>query len=75
MNLQDLAAKAVQAWGGSSHAPRLLSHRENAVFEVDLPGGRAALRLHRPGYRTDAHILSELSWTRQLVEAARSYIT
>ena len=68
MNLDELAARAVGAWGGSSHAPRLLSHRENAVFEVDLPGGRAALRLHRPGYRTDGHILSELSWTRQLVE-------
>ena len=67
--LQDLAARAAEAWGGSSHVPRLLSHRENAVFEVDLPTGRAALRLHRLGYRTDSHILSELNWTRGLVAA------
>lgn len=67
--LEALAERAAQAWGGSSHPPRLLSHRENAVFEVDLPSGRAALRLHRPGYRTDSHILSELDWTRGLVAA------
>jgi len=67
--LQDLAQRASEAWGGSSNAPRLLSHRENAVFEVDLPNGRAALRLHRPGYRTDSHILSELNWTSGLVAA------
>jgi Ser/Thr protein kinase RdoA (MazF antagonist) len=65
--LDALAQRAAQAWGGSKHPPRLLSHRENAVFEVDLPTGRAALRLHRLGYRTDSHILSELNWTRGLV--------
>lgn len=69
MTLQDLANTAARAWGGSSHGPRLLSHRENAVFEVALPGGRAALRLHRPGYRSDAQIHSELDWTRHLVAA------
>ncbi|MDJ0825924.1 MAG: phosphotransferase [Rhodobacter sp.] len=68
MTLQDLAARAAQAWGRSAHPPRLLSHRENAVFEVALPSGRAALRLHRPGYRTAAQIRSELDWTRALAE-------
>lgn len=67
----DLAQRAAQAWGGSAHAPRLLSHRENAVFEVTLPTGRAALRLHRPGYRSDAQIRSELDWCRAL--AARGF--
>lgn len=69
MNLQQLAETGARAWGGSTHPARLLSHRENAVFEVALPTGRAALRLHRPGYRTDAQILSELDWTRRLVAA------
>ncbi len=59
--------RAAKAWGGSETPPRLLSHRENAVFEVTLPNGRAALRLHRPGYRTDSQIRSELDWTRELV--------
>lgn len=67
MTLDALATRAATAWGGSTHAPRLLSHRENAVFEVMLPTGRAALRLHRPGYRTDRQIQSELDWTRALV--------
>ena len=61
MNLDELAARAVGAWGGSSHTPRLLSHRENAVFEVDLPSSQAALRLHQPNYQTNKHILSKLS--------------
>ena len=66
MTIEALAIRAAEAWGGSAHPPRLLSHRENAVFEVALPSGRAALRLHRPGYRTDSQIRSELDWTREL---------
>ncbi len=71
MSLQAMAERAVEVWGDSTHPPRLLSHRENAVFEVTLPTGRAALRLHRPGYRTPAQIQSELDWTRAL--AARGF--
>ncbi|MDJ0627357.1 MAG: phosphotransferase [Rhodobacter sp.] len=71
MTLQIVAEQAATAWGGSAQPPRLLSHRENAVFRVELPSGLAALRLHRPGYRTDAQIKSELSWTREL--AARGF--
>jgi len=66
MTVGSLALRAAEAWGGSAHPPRLLSHRENVVFEVTLPSGRAALRLHRPGYRTDSQIRSELDWTREL---------
>ncbi len=66
MTTEALAIRAAEAWGGTAHPPRLLSHRENAVFEVTLPSGLAALRLHRPGYRTDSHIRSELDWTNEL---------
>jgi len=66
MTVQALAGRAAGSWGGSAHPPHLLSHRENAVFEVALPAGRAALRLHRPGYRTDSQIRSELDWIRDL---------
>ena len=71
MTIEALASCAAEAWGGSAFPPRLLSHRENAVFDVELPSGRAALRLHRPGYRTDPQIRSELDWTREL--AARGF--
>lgn len=59
----DLAARA---WGGTIR--RLITARENAVYEMDLPHGRAALRLHRPGYQSAAAIGSELWWCRALAE-------
>lgn len=68
--MTDLTLRAVQAltaWGGSDAPPRLISHRENAVFEVVLKTGeRAALRLHRPGYVTRNDIVSELVWAQGL---------
>lgn len=63
-----LAAEAAAHWGGT--VQRLLRHRENAVFEMALPGGaRAALRLHREGYQDAAAIRSELWWCAALAAA------
>lgn len=64
MTLEDLAAEAAAHWGGRT--VRLLRNRENAVFEMALPAGRAALRLHRQGYQDDAAIRSELWWCAAL---------
>jgi Ser/Thr protein kinase RdoA (MazF antagonist) len=64
------ATEALDAWGGSTALPRLISHRENAVFAVTLNDGRrAALRLHRPGYNSAEEINSELWWTSALAKA------
>lgn len=60
-----IAVAAARAWGDCP-PPRLISNRENAVFEVVLPTGRAALRLHRAGYQTEAAIRSELWWLEAL---------
>ncbi len=68
MTVLDQAILAQAAWGGTG-TPRLISHRENAVFEVMLPQGRAALRLHRKGYRKAAEIRSELAWATALAKA------
>ena len=63
--IDDLA----RLWGVSG-APRLIKDRENAVYEIALPGGeRAALRLHRPGYQSAAAIRSELWWMTELAGA------
>ncbi len=64
------AAGVMAAWDiDPSVAPRLISHRENAVFEVRLTSGdRAALRLHRPGYNSLVEIRSELWWMRALAD-------
>lgn len=62
-----LAKEAAQHWGGSP--VRLIRNRENAVFEMILPHGRAALRLHRTGYQNSAAIRSELWWCAALAKA------
>ncbi len=41
----------------------LINLSENHAFRVDQPDGRrTVLRVHRPGYQSDASILSELEW-------------
>lgn len=62
-----LAAEAAALWGGQ--VVRLLANRENAVFEIRLPGGRAALRLHRQGYQARAAIEAELWFCAALAGA------
>jgi Ser/Thr protein kinase RdoA (MazF antagonist) len=62
-----IAATAASAWGG--HILRILRERENHVFEMMLPSGRAALRLHRAGYQSAEAIRSELWWCAELARA------
>lgn len=59
--------EALAAFGGRDAA--LVSERENVVYSARLPGGRAALRLHRPGYQTLDAIGSELDWMAALADA------
>ncbi|MBA3911527.1 MAG: homoserine kinase [Rhodobacter sp.] len=62
-----LAAEAAAHWNGA--LTRLLRDRENVVYEMALPQGRAALRLHRQGYQSAAAIGSELWWCDALARA------
>jgi Ser/Thr protein kinase RdoA (MazF antagonist) len=62
--IEALAAEAASHWNGT--VSRLIRNRENAVFEIALPQGRAALRLHRQGYQNDTAIRSELWWCAAL---------
>lgn len=59
------AQEAAAHWGGAQ-ALRLIVERENAVYDAQFPFGRAALRLHRPGYQSEAAIRSELWWCAAL---------
>ena len=61
------AEEAARAFGGS--LPRLIRKRENAVYDMMLPSGRTALRLHRAGYQSAAAIRSELWWCHALASA------
>lgn len=62
-----IATAALDHWGVSDPAPRLIKRRENAVFEVrTADGAPAALRIHRHGYNNDAAVHSELLWMAHL---------
>ena len=61
-DLSRTVEKALAHWGLEDAKWSLVAARENHVFQVDHPAGRNALRLHRPGYRSDAELRSELAW-------------
>lgn len=61
------AEAAASHWGG--RIIRTLRDRENHVYEMALPSGRAALRLHRAGYQSADAIGSELWWCAELAAA------
>ncbi len=72
--LTEIAVRAVVRFDLGDQAQVSL-HRlgENAVFLVEAgPGGpRFALRVHRPDYRSDTEIGSELAWLEALQSAGR----
>lgn len=65
-------AEALSHWGLGNAATRPLSLSENATYLVETPSGNArtpgryVLRLHRPGYREESWIRSELAWIDDL---------
>jgi Ser/Thr protein kinase RdoA (MazF antagonist) len=65
-----LAQVALHGWDLVVTHVEAIKVRENAVFRLDLAtGGRAVLRVHRPGYHSDAELDSEFAWM-QALEAA-----
>ncbi|MBX7106922.1 MAG: homoserine kinase [Gemmataceae bacterium] len=61
------ATEALSHWNLPAQVPELLKYRENAVFKVRLESGEpAALRLHRPGYHSEAGLRSELAFMKVL---------
>lgn len=64
-----LARTALAAWGLADARVDPIKYRENAVFRADSGGRRFVLRVHRAGYRSDAHIRSEAAWVAELGRA------
>ncbi|WP_375175047.1 phosphotransferase enzyme family protein [Pseudooceanicola sp.] len=54
--------KALMLWGMEGADWHLIAERENRVYRVDHAGRAFALRLHRPGYCSEAELRSELQW-------------
>jgi Ser/Thr protein kinase RdoA (MazF antagonist) len=65
-DLDAIVEAALAEWDLMGADYHLVAERENSVFQVRHKGGTFALRLHRPGYRNDAELCSELSWMRML---------
>jgi Ser/Thr protein kinase RdoA (MazF antagonist) len=63
-----IAHKAAQLWGISPDAVKLAARRENVVYRARTTNGEAALRLHRPGYRTAQELQSEMQWMQHLAQ-------
>jgi Ser/Thr protein kinase RdoA (MazF antagonist) len=64
-----LARAAIALWDIEPGDIDPIKVRENAVFRVTGPQGRAVLRVHRHGYHSDAALLSEFAWMRALESA------
>lgn len=59
-NATRLARRALARFGADPAAPlTFVKLRENCVFRVEGAAGSLALRLHRPGYRTEDEIAAE----------------
>lgn len=70
--MSDPVEQALALWDLSGAECRLVAGRENRVFRVEAPFGSAALRLRRPGYRSDAELRSELDWMAAMRKAGLS---
>jgi Ser/Thr protein kinase RdoA (MazF antagonist) len=60
--MTDEARQALALWGLEDAPCHFVAGRENQVFRVATSLGDFALRLKRPGYRSDPELLSELQW-------------
>ena len=64
--LRRLAQAARPQYGLGELRPVFVEYSENAVFRVESPHGRFALRVHRPSHQTEASLDSELAWMAAL---------
>ena len=60
---------ALGRWGLTGSEVEFVAGRENRVYRVRGAQGVFALRLKRPGYRSDAELRSELRWTEAMDRA------
>jgi Ser/Thr protein kinase RdoA (MazF antagonist) len=67
------AEAAIKLWEVEPVAIAFLGLRENHIFRISTKAhGDVALRLHRPGYRSQDEVESELQWMLHLVSRGSS---
>lgn len=67
--MKDIASRALSLWDLKDAVCEFVAGRENQVYRVSSDHGRFALRLRRPGYRSEAELLSETCWLSALFDA------
>ena len=70
--MSDAVDQALALWGLTDASAALVAQRENTVWRVARGEGDLALRFHRPGYRTEAELRSELDWMAMLARGGLS---
>ena len=67
-----LIDRALALWGISGARVTFVAGRENQVYRVRSGAGDFALRIKRPGYRSEAELVSELNWLDAMHRAGLS---
>ena len=67
--MDDPVAQALALWGMAEARAEFVAGRENRVYRVRTEAGAFALRIRRPGYRSDSEIRSELEWLAAMARA------
>lgn len=70
--MSDLVETALGLWGLTEARHTFVAGRENEVYRVEAAQGDFALRIKRPGYRTEAELRSELLWLDAMAKAGLS---
>lgn len=70
--MSDSVQDALALWGFEDAQCDFVAGRENRVYRVRSGDGDFALRLKRPGYRSEAELLSELQWLDAMGRAGLS---
>lgn len=70
--MTELVSEALALWGLESAEFTFVTGRENQVYRVTTQAGDFALRIRRPGLRSDAELLSELQWLDAMDHAGLS---
>ena len=60
--MTSVVEQALACWGWERAPCTFVAGRENQVYRVSAPEGVFALRIKRPGYRSQSELLSELQW-------------
>lgn len=73
--MKTVVSQALKRWNLEGASYTFVTGRENQVYRVSSPEGEYALRIKRPGLRTEQELLSELVWLEAMSRSGLSVPT